>query len=373
MVMPPARYVRNMSGRKTRPSLVPSPAVLAEPRGTGTSSARDPLAREVKLLGALLGQVIAEQAGVELLDLVERVRRTAISLRRGQGGDQSHRQQREALERDLDGLDATAAEGLIRAFTLYFQLANLAEEKQRVRRLRQRARSTGRGSLDDSLSTAVDSLSRTRAQRADLESLVGELAIGLVLTAHPTEARRRTMLIALRRTYALLDQLDDPRLTPAEDADLRRRLREEISLLWHTSVVRVQRPTPIDEVRTAMVFFDETLFVTTPRLYRELDRALDGEMPRGAAARDSGMTGTRPPRVNAFLEWGSWIGGDRDGNPNVTADTTREALRIHADHVLRGYGNVAARLMQTIAAAVDSGPRRSALARAPAARRGRPA
>ena len=78
-----------------------------------------------------------------------------------------------------------------------------------------------------------------------------------MLTAHPTEARRRTLLVALRRTYALLDQLDDPRLTPAEDADLRRRLREEISLLWHTSVVRAQRPTPIDEVRTAMVFFDE--------------------------------------------------------------------------------------------------------------------
>ncbi len=288
-----------------------------------------------------------------MLDLVERVRRNAIALRRGQGSEAVHRQQREALERDLDSLDPHAAEGLIRAFTLYFQLANLAEEKQRVRRLRQRARSATRGSPDDSLGAAVDSLSRNRGQRAELESLVNGLAIGLVLTAHPTEARRRTLLVALRRTYALLDQLDDPRLTPAEDADLRRRLREEISLLWHTSVVRVQRPTPIDEVRTAMVFFDETLFVTTPRLYRELDRALDGDTPRGAAARDTGMTGTRPPRVGAFLEWGSWIGGDRDGNPNVTAETTRETLRIHADHVLRGYGNVAARLMQTMAAAVD--------------------
>ena len=98
---------------------------------------------------------------MELLDLVERVRRTAIALRRGQGSEAGHRQQREALERDLDGLDADAAEGLIRAFTLYFQLANLAEEKQRVRRLRQRARSAGRGSPDDSLSTAVDSLSQS--------------------------------------------------------------------------------------------------------------------------------------------------------------------------------------------------------------------
>ena len=135
-----------------------SPAVSAEPRGTGTSSARDPLAREVKLLGALLGQVITEQAGIEVLDLVERVRRTAIALRRGHASDAGHRQQREALERDLDDLEPDVAEGLIRAFTLYFQLANLAEEKQRVRRLRQRARSAARGSPDDSLGAAIERL-----------------------------------------------------------------------------------------------------------------------------------------------------------------------------------------------------------------------
>src|SRR3954464_14902766 len=161
-----------MSPRQSSRGIAPSPAVRAEPRGTGTSSARDPLAREVKLLGALLGQVIGEQAGVELLELVERVRRTAIALRRGQGNEALHRQQREALERDLDSLDADAAEGLIRAFTLYFQLANLAEEKQRVRRLRQRARSAARGSPDDSLGAAIDAISRTRSQRAELETLV---------------------------------------------------------------------------------------------------------------------------------------------------------------------------------------------------------
>jgi phosphoenolpyruvate carboxylase len=332
-----------------------SAAVRAEPRGTGTSGARDPLAREVKLLGALLGQVIAEQDGVELLDLVERVRRAAIALRRGGGTDHAQAAQRQALDRELDGIGVGETEGLIRAFTLYFQLANLAEEKQRVRQVRRRARTATRGVADESLAAAVDLLRGSRRRSAELDTLLDELSIGLVLTAHPTEARRRTLLVALRRAYALLDQLDDPRLTPAEDGELRRRLREEISLLWHTSVVRAQRPTPVDEVRTAMVFFDESLFVTTPRLYRALDRALDGETPRGAVARDSGMTGTRPPRVRAFLEWGSWIGGDRDGNPNVTAATTVEALRIQADHVLRAYGNVAARLMQTVAANVAPG------------------
>jgi phosphoenolpyruvate carboxylase len=120
--------------------------------------------------------------------------------------------------------------------------------------------------------------------------------------------------------------------------------------------VRDQAPTPLDEVRTAMVFFDESLFVVTPRLYRAMDRALDRdiEASRDAAARDSGQSGTRPPLAGAYLRWGSWIGGDRDGNPNVTAEITRQALRVQADHVLRAYEAVTARLMQTIAAAVAS-------------------
>ena len=107
------------------------------------------------------------------------------------------------------------------------------------------------------------------------QALIGELSIGLVLTAHPTEARRRTMLVALRRVFGLLDRLDDQRITPDEDAEIRRRLREEISLLWRTSALRMERPSPLDEVRNALLFFDESLFVVTPRLYRALDRALD--------------------------------------------------------------------------------------------------
>jgi phosphoenolpyruvate carboxylase len=315
--------------------------VSAEPRGIGTARARDPLAREVKLLGALLGQVIVEQDGEELLALVERVRKATIELRRSSNREARAREARQSLGRVLDGLDLHQAEGLIRAFSLYFQLTNLAEEKQRIRRLRQQGRSAPKGVLDGSIGAAIE----TRGTVAD------GLEIGLVLTAHPTEARRRTLLLALRRCYRLLDQLDDPRLTGAEDAELRRHLREEIALLWHTSALRVEAPTPLDEVRTAMAFFDESLFIVTPRLYRLLDRALDrGSRLRVRAATDTGATGTRPPLATAFLRWGSWIGGDRDGNPYVTAETTRAAIRIQADHVLRGYEAVARRLMQTVAA-----------------------
>jgi phosphoenolpyruvate carboxylase len=136
------------------------------------------------------------------------------------------------------------------------------------------------------------------------------MRISPVLTAHPTEARRRTMLTALRRCYRLLEQLDDPRLGATDDAEIRRRLREEISILWRSSAVRRLAPTPIDEVRTAMTFFDETIFRAVPRVYRAFDRALDGRREggraRGGARRradagpaaladgDAGQTGTRP-------------------------------------------------------------------------------
>jgi phosphoenolpyruvate carboxylase len=175
------------------------------------------------------------------------------------------------------------------------------------------------------------------------------------------------MLTALRRCYRLLEQLDDPRLGAADDAEIRRRLREEISILWRSSAVRRLAPTPIDEVRTAMTFFDETLFRVVPRVYRAFDRALDrvepietvggagagdaggGAHAGDALAGDAGRTGTRPARVAAFLRWGSWIGGDRDGNPTVTAELTRAVPRIHADHLLHGYEAVATRLLATIA------------------------
>ena len=328
----------------------PNAAVRAEPRGIGTAGARDPLAREVKLLGALLGEVIVEQEGEELLDLVERIRRATIALRRSDSADA-----RRALAADMDAIDLPRAEVLVRAFGLYFQLANLAEEKQRVRRLRTRARQTN-GLLDGSVAEAMDTLRRVGAPLSRTRASLEQLSVGLVLTAHPTEARRRTLLIALRGCYRLLDELDDPRLTPTEDAEIRRRLREAISLLWHTSPLRVQAPTPLDEVRSAMAFFDESLFVVTPLLYRALDRSLDrGPDPTIAAARDTGMTGTRPPQIRAFMEWGSWIGGDRDGNPNVTASITRETVRIQADHVLRGYEAVVQRLSQTIAATAAAG------------------
>ena len=342
-------------------------AVRAEPSGIGSAGARDPLAREVKLLGALLGQVIIEQAGEELFELVERTRRRAIAIRRGEDVQAEPR-----LVEELAALDLKQSEGLVRAFGLYFQLVNLAEERHRTRALRQRRRSTRRAAIQDDIAGAISTLRRT-GHGEELDQMIDHLSIQPVLTAHPTEARRRTLLLALRRCGRLLEPLDDPRLTPAEDAELRRRLREEISLLWRTTELRSTLPTPLDEVRTALVFFDETLYRLVPRLFRVLDAAMD---PRagttgegGTSAADSGRSGTRPPRIRPFVRWGSWIGADRDGNPFVTGEITEQTIRIHADHVLRGHEAVASRLMQTIAATTPS----ERVARALASRLGRDA
>jgi phosphoenolpyruvate carboxylase len=327
-----------------------SPAVAAEPLGIGTAGARDPLAVEVRLLGALLGQVISEQAGPELFALVERIRKRTIALRRADDP-----LERERLDEELGGLDLGAAEAVISAFALYFGLVNLAEARGRVRTLRRRERAARDGVLPDSVADAVAGLRRLGRTDTELDALIARLEVSPVLTAHPTEARRRTTLVALRRCAILLARSDDPRLTPSEDREIRRRLREEITLLWRTSDLRIVSPAPLDEVRTAMAFFDATLFTVIPRLYRALDAALDPPTGRAPGpASDTGRTGTRPPRVGAFLRVGSWIGGDRDGNPGVTAEITERTLRIQADHVLRGYEAVATRLMQTIAAATPA-------------------
>ena len=308
----------------------------AEPRSIGTSGGRDTLAREVRLLGALLGEIILEQAGAEVFELVESTRQRAIAARR-RGGE-------ERVTFDVLPIEADVLEGVVRAFGLYFQLVNLAEARDRVRRGARRARATGGASEGARLRSAL--------RGPEAREALAAVRVYPVLTAHPTEARRRTVLIALRRIAQLLERADDPRLSPSGDRELRRRLREEIAVLWQTAELRRGAPSPVDEVRTAMVVFDETIYRLTPRLYRLASMAIGGS--RAARSRE-----LADPAVPAFLRFGSWIGADRDGHPSVTAQVTEETIRIQADHVLRGHEAVAARLSQTIAAKVrgDAVPR----------------
>ncbi len=322
----------------------------------------DPLDRDIATLRSLLGQVIAEQEGPALADLVERIRGDRIRLRR-----EADPEVRESIEREL-AADVAAigpedAEPVIRAFTLYFQLVNLAGERHRVRtvRARERAAAGSGGAPSGSLDAAVRGLLAAGHTAEEVAEATRRLSIVPVLTAHPTEARRRTLLVALRRCAELIERLDDPGIGPGEEADARRRLLEAITLLWRTAAMRTAAPTPLDEVRSALVYFDGSLYRTVPRLYRALERALGGggapredvDGPRRDGAGGTPLGGVDgPPRdgptVAPFLRLGSWIGGDRDGNPNVTAETTAGTLRLQADHVLRGHEAVATRLMQTL-------------------------
>lgn len=294
-----------------------------------TASAEVPAAlrREVRLLGETLGRVLIEAGGEELLHDVERLRRATIALRR----EPTEARRQHVLE-VARSFAPERAEQVARAFTAYFQLVNLAEEHDRVRKSRELAREPE--PLDDSLEAAVRDVGKRT-----LPALLERLEVTPVLTAHPTEARRRAVVETLWRIGALLERLDDPRLSRPEGEDVRRRLHEEVSALWHTDPLRRHRPEPLDEVRAAMALFDQTIFLAVPRVYRELDRSLSPN-----------DVGARPPAFErAWLRFGSWIGGDRDGHAGVTHAVTSKTLEIQAEHVLRGLENAARRIGRSLA------------------------
>jgi phosphoenolpyruvate carboxylase len=341
-----------------------------------------PLRRDVRLLGDLLGAVIRESGGQGLLEDVERLRRAVIAAREKPPGDAA----------DLAGDQIAAmvaswplarAELVAKAFTIYFHLTNLAEERHRVRVLRGQAElaqekwdgEEGGGARRESLAAAV---ARFSTEPGQLHELLARLRVQPVLTAHPTEARRRAVAAALRRMAGLIAELDTARL-PAELAEVRRRLREEIGLLWLTAPLRVKPIGPADEVRTVMAVFDDTLFGLAPAFYRALDaacRGLPGQGPRDGVAGGAGQRGVRgvappsqqgaggepAPVVTACLRFGSWVGADRDGNPTVTAQVTREAAMIHADHALRALENAATRVGRALTVHAAAAPPSAGLA-----------
>ncbi|MGZ8603526.1 MAG: phosphoenolpyruvate carboxylase [Actinomycetota bacterium] len=287
------------------------------------------LRRDVRRLSTMLGRVLEETEGADLLEDVERLRRATIALRRSPGAER-----RVAVHRVVRSLDGDRAERVARAFTCYFQLVNLAEERHRVRELR--ARSHGPDPMPDSIEAAAETLRSTGGEDPVREAFA-RLDVMPVLTAHPTEARRRSTLETLWRIGELLAASDDAGLPPSGRLDLERRLHEEITILWRTEPVRAQRPRPLDEVRAQMALFDQTIFRLLPALCRELDRAV------------APGTGTRPPAFEGSpVRWGTWVGSDRDGHPDVTAEVTVKAARVGAEHALLGLEAVARRIARAL-------------------------
>src|SRR5215475_12274178 len=319
-------------------------AKKADRRRTDSRQVPAPMRRDVRLLGEILGQVIRESDGQDLLDDVENLRRRVIDARRHESADNDHDSAAGAAADDhaaslVASWSAGRAEEVARAFTVYFHLANLAEEHQRIRVLRDR--DTGAEPVRESLAAAMADLGAGIGVDARAR-LLARLEVHPVLTAHPTEARRRAVTEALRRIGTQLDLLDSPEGSASGRAEALRRLREEIDLLWRTSALRTAAMQPLDEVRSGTAIFDDTLFRLAPGVYRSMDRALLGE-----------QSGAVPSAAPAFLRFGSWIGADRDGNPSVTADVTEQAASIQADHALRALENATTRIGRSLT--IDAG------------------
>ncbi|RKS05564.1 phosphoenolpyruvate carboxylase type 1 [Nocardiopsis sp. Huas11] len=314
-------------------------AVSAE-RDSARQEVPEQLRNDVKLLGEMLGTVLAESGGADLLSDVERLRHAVIGARDGAVTT-------EEITAIVAAWPLERAKQVARAFTVYFHLANLAEEHQRMRALRER---------DDAANPPRESLAAAvRAIReSDGEERLDELIAGMefhpVLTAHPTEARRRAVSTSILRISAQLDAWHSSHEGSSAAAEAHRRLLEEIDLLWRTSQLRYTKLDPLDEVRTALAAFDETIFDVIPHVYRTLDAAVD---PEG--------TGVRAPRATPFVRYGTWIGGDRDGNPFVTSEVTREAMNIQSEHVLIGLERACDKVARTLTAYSNLTPAAPAL------------
>ncbi len=302
-------------------------------RDTARQQMPPSLRDEVRLVGEVLGQVIAEQAGDALLADVELLRRTVIRARTV--GDQrgGHAKAADAL---VSSWPLDRAELVARAFTCYFHLVNLAEERFRARALREP--DPAALAPPEALAAAIADVRGELGDEA-LAGMLDSMRVRPVFTAHPTEARRRAVTSSVRRVGEQLERLSDPRAADPERADARRRLLEEVDGLWRTSQLRSQELQPLDEVRALMSVFDETLFRLIPELYRELDTRIA-----------SGESGARAPLAPAFVRFGSWVGGDRDGNPQITAQVTLEAMLIQSEHVLRGLETAAVRVGRSLTA-----------------------
>jgi phosphoenolpyruvate carboxylase len=274
-----------------------------------------PLRSEVRELGAALGRVITRIEGRETFDTVEVLRRLAKARRAGDADAEK------LLAKAVGELDPQAAFNQAMAFTLYFELVNLAEENFRITLLRRRRAARALGideghPIRESIEAAVIELKTAGLGAPEMQRLVDRLGIELVFTAHPTETKRRTLLAKLRRLAGILRARSQPESTPDSSVLDAETVEREIASLWLTDRSRTVRPEVKDEARTGLWYFDMTLVETMPRLQRDMERALARHYPT-----------VRPPQ--RWLTFGSWIGGDRDGNPEVTASVTADVLLLH--------------------------------------------
>ncbi|MGE0606666.1 MAG: phosphoenolpyruvate carboxylase [Pirellulales bacterium] len=305
------------------------------------------LSEDIHLLGDLLGTIIRRQAGEPAFALEEEVRAAAKELR-GQPAVEAAR----GLCQRLDQLELSDLRTLIRAFSVYFDLVNLAEQQARVRANRLRALRSAPEPLEESPESALRQLRANGCTAEQVAAMLGRALIGCVFTAHPSEARRRTVLEKLMAISAQLDRLEYRQLLPQERETSIATITEELETLWLTSSIRADRPVVIDEVRQGLELVENSLLEVVPHVYRQLETALERVYPELSSpplrplplGEGRGEGCPAPYRVPTLLRFGSWIGGDRDGNPFVTHQVTAEAIRTQQEVLLRHYLKLVHRL-----------------------------
>ena len=294
---------------------------MEEPRGERSGARElpaDDLRADVRYLGSLLGTVLREQGGEELLAAVEKARTRAIELREA---DAVALDELLALIRDLD---SELAPSVVRAFASYFHVINTLEQEHRLRSLRARSLASPDEPLRESIGEAVARIPSDLGPD-DLRAFLANLCVTPTFTAHPTESRRRAVLDLLARLGELVRLGGNRPLTREEHASREARILEAITLLWQTEEVRPRRPTVLDEVQSVLSIVGPSLFAVTPGLHAELARTVAARFPKA------------DPRAARLLDVHSWVGGDRDGNPNVTPEVTRQTIARHRTLALTGY------------------------------------
>jgi phosphoenolpyruvate carboxylase len=278
------------------------------------------LREEIRLLGRILGDTVRDQEGPDVFDLVERIRQTSIRFHRDED-----RPARRELELILDGMSTAETVRIVRAFSYFSHLANIAEDQNNIRQMRAQNSAGNEGALARTLAHAREAGIGAGALRKFFRTAL----VSPVLTAHPTEVRRKSTIDREMEVAALLDRRERMKLTKEEFEASEEQLRREVLTLWQTNLLRRTKLTVLDEVANGLSFYDYTFLREVPRLHCALEDRLHAEdTPDDNGAREE---------LASFLRMGSWIGGDRDGNPFVVADVMRGTLRMQSSRILNFY------------------------------------
>ncbi len=305
---------------RDRSPTVPRAGYADLPPGVGFEPKDEPLRRDINLLGRVLGRVLIEQEGEKLFETEEEIRLLCKRLRFDYDPKLDER-----LRRRIEAMSVGELRRIVRAFSVYFQLVNIAERYHRVRRRREYEASSSNPPQRASLASA---LARLKGEGLDGEGLRGVLdgmEVGLVLTAHPTEATRRSLRRKHARIGEMLESMEAPTLTWKERRSLEEDLAEEITVLWQTDELRVRRPEVRQEVERTLLFFENPLISATLEAYREFEDELSRQYPEDT------------PVLGQVLQFGSWVGGDQDGNPFVGPEMITTALGLHREVILRRH------------------------------------